>query len=159
MPYDWKRKKNWFRHRIIKRTEKYIFVERLPFMGKAKLPHDWRKNVIFSVRIDREKFEKEGVFYSKIFEGWFCTYEKMRAQIESDKASSKNWNEEIVIALPEDEFSWALEVYGLENVVTKSEMKKLYNGAAKKHHPDIGGKHEDFIKIKEAYDIIMEHCS
>lgn len=159
MPYDWKRKKNWFRHRIIKRTEKYIFVERLPYKGKAKLHHDWRKDVIFSARIDIEKFEKEGVFYSKTFEGWFCTYEKMQAQIKRDKASSKNWNEEIVIALPEDEYSWALEVYGLENAVTKSEMKKLYNGAAKKHHPDVGGKHEDFIKIKEAYDIIMEYYS
>ena len=156
LPYDWEKKKNWFRHRIIKKTEKSIFVERLPFTGGRKLPHDWRKNVIFSARLNREKLEDEGVIYSKTFQSWFCTRKRMDEQMERDKKSSKSWDDEIVIEYPEDRISWALQVYGLTTTVSKPELRKLFNIAVKVHHPDVGGKHKDFIRVKEAYDILIK---
>jgi len=65
----------------------------------------------------------------------------MQEQIEKDKTSSKTWDNKMVIELPKDEISWALQVYGLSSMVPKYELKKLFNCAINKHHSDAGDKH------------------
>ncbi|KEK22134.1 molecular chaperone DnaJ [Bacillus gaemokensis] len=42
------------------------------------------------------------------------------------------------------------------SVTTLEELKKQYKKLAKKHHPDLGGKHEDFIQLKKEYDKLFE---
>ncbi|WP_084040845.1 DnaJ domain-containing protein [Gracilibacillus boraciitolerans] len=37
----------------------------------------------------------------------------------------------------------------------KKEIKEAYRKLAKKNHPDTGGLHEDFIKIKQAYETLI----
>jgi len=39
--------------------------------------------------------------------------------------------------------------------MSKNEITKLYRKRVKEVHPDHGGKKEDFIKLKNAYDFIM----
>ncbi|PEV89704.1 molecular chaperone DnaJ, partial [Bacillus cereus] len=43
-----------------------------------------------------------------------------------------------------------------QSVTTLEELKKQYKKLAKKHHPDCGGKHEDFIALKKEYDRLFE---
>jgi DnaJ-class molecular chaperone len=43
---------------------------------------------------------------------------------------------------------------GLTSTASEAEVKKAYRKLATKHHPDKGGKEEDFKRIKEAYERI-----
>lgn len=49
----------------------------------------------------------------------------------------------------------AMIILGLKNGTTRQDVKKAYRRLAKIHHPDQGGNHEDFVKIKKAYDYLM----
>lgn len=48
------------------------------------------------------------------------------------------------------------EVLGLSKAATAEEIKKAYRKKAKESHPDVGGREEDFKKIKEAYDVLSD---
>lgn len=39
-----------------------------------------------------------------------------------------------------------------QSVTTEEQLKKAYRELAKKHHPDQGGNHEDFIALKKEYE-------
>jgi curved DNA-binding protein CbpA len=66
---------------------------------------------------------------------------------------------EIVFSVPE-----AIEVfrnYAINNAgnLSADELKKAYRKLSAKHHPDVGGKHEDFIKISAAYEALKNKSS
>lgn len=44
------------------------------------------------------------------------------------------------------------DILGLRKDATKDEIKAAYKKLAREHHPDKGGKEEDFVKIGEAYE-------
>lgn len=44
---------------------------------------------------------------------------------------------------------------GLSYGASKEEIKKAFHKLAHIHHPDKGGKLEDFLKVKNAYDALM----
>jgi len=48
------------------------------------------------------------------------------------------------------------ELLGLEKTATKEQIKKAYKNLCKLHHPDKGGSIDEFTKIKEAYDVLMD---
>lgn len=48
----------------------------------------------------------------------------------------------------------ALKILGLEADVNKDQLVQAYRRLAAKHHPDKGGNDEDFIKLREAYEIL-----
>ncbi|AYP68309.1 chaperone protein [Bacillus phage vB_BcoS-136] len=48
-------------------------------------------------------------------------------------------------------------ILGLNQDATAKEVKSAYRRLAKKHHPDVGGNEKQFIKLKEAYDFIVEN--
>jgi hypothetical protein len=41
------------------------------------------------------------------------------------------------------------------NTISKTELIRLYRRLAQKHHPDLGGEHEKFIRLTEAYQATM----
>lgn len=47
------------------------------------------------------------------------------------------------------------EVMGLPETATAEDVKKKYKELALTHHPDRGGKHEDFIRITEAKNKLL----
>lgn len=49
----------------------------------------------------------------------------------------------------------ALKLLTLESPFNLIELKSAYRKAALKHHPDCGGKAEDFIQIDKAYDLLL----
>ena len=63
----------------------------------------------------------------------------------------KLWSEMVIAsvqAVPSAEFV----LLGIKNIeyITESDIKTAYRSLSIKHHPDKGGKQEDFIKITEA---------
>ncbi len=60
------------------------------------------------------------------------------------------------------EVNWAREKLGLENNVTKTQIKEAYRQAASLVHPDsnpqIEGLEEKFKEVKQAYKILQEYC-
>jgi hypothetical protein len=50
----------------------------------------------------------------------------------------------------------ALEVLKLQSGASAKELKSSYRARAKEHHPDKGGDQENFILVKQAYDMLVE---
>ena len=48
------------------------------------------------------------------------------------------------------------KILGLDEDVTDKEIKDRYRYLIKKYHPDMGGDPKKFMKIKKAYEKIME---
>lgn len=46
----------------------------------------------------------------------------------------------------------ALQVLGLSGAATEPEIKRQYQKLASDNHPDKGGDHNDFVKIRQAYE-------
>lgn len=44
----------------------------------------------------------------------------------------------------------------IDKTATDEDIKKAFREAAKKHHPDAGGKPDDFRAIQEAYDVLSD---
>ena len=70
---------------------------------------------------------------------------------ERSKMWEKLWSEMVIASVqsvPAAEFI----VLGIKNIenITESDIKTAYRSLSIKHHPDKGGKQEDFIKITEA---------
>ena len=52
----------------------------------------------------------------------------------------------------------ALDIFSFANLPNKEEIKKKYKQLAKQYHPDIsGGSSVNFIKIKQAYDLLINY--
>ena len=49
----------------------------------------------------------------------------------------------------------ALKLMGLSGNPSEKEIKSAYKKLAKVHHPDLGGKQANFIKLQKAYDYLM----
>lgn len=48
------------------------------------------------------------------------------------------------------------EILGVERDATPEQIKKAYRTLCKTHHPDVGGDPEEFRKVQEAYDCLMD---
>lgn len=51
----------------------------------------------------------------------------------------------------------SLKTLGLDRTATKQDIKSAYRKLSRKHHPDVGGKHEDFVRINKAYKYAMDN--
>lgn len=58
-----------------------------------------------------------------------------------------------------DNFVDYYRVLGIQYGATKEEIKSAYRRLAKIHHPDAGGSNEDFVRLKEAYDVLSDDYS
>lgn len=55
----------------------------------------------------------------------------------------------------DQEFRYLLDLPP-EGILKSSQIKSAYRKAAKKAHPDTGGSHEIFVRLKEAYDALLK---
>ncbi len=47
--------------------------------------------------------------------------------------------------------------FNSDKPISKKELKSRFRFKIKKVHPDLGGKNEDFIRVKKAYDLLLSH--
>ena len=52
--------------------------------------------------------------------------------------------------------SQALEVLDIQSGASPRKLKSAYRKAARKHHPDKGGDKENFVIVKNAYDLLVK---
>lgn len=50
----------------------------------------------------------------------------------------------------------AMSLLGLSEGFTQDDVKKAYRRLSKKHHPDMGGTEENFIRLNKAYKYLMK---
>jgi hypothetical protein len=50
----------------------------------------------------------------------------------------------------------ALKIYGFSNIPAKKDLILKYRELSKKHHPDVGGMHEDMVAINLAFDYLKK---
>jgi len=50
-----------------------------------------------------------------------------------------------------------LKLLGIDETATQEDIKSAYRKLVKKYHPDIGGSHELFLLLQNAYDWLTEH--
>lgn len=50
----------------------------------------------------------------------------------------------------------AIKLMGLSNNPTTEEVKKAYRKLSKTYHPDVGGTHENFIRLTKAYEYLVK---
>ncbi len=84
--------------------------------------------------LNREAFERDGEYYSKPAKKRFY---------KSESAATISGNENL------------LEMLGIEGGFTKESLKVAYRNKAKELHPDKGGDAEAFIRLKEAYETVI----
>lgn len=82
-------------------------------------------------------------------EALYCGNTNKNTNQNRYKHSSKN--------KPNNKVSECLKILGLTTANTKEDVKKRYKLLAKKHHPDLGGNKETFVKINNAYTYIKDY--
>lgn len=137
--YDSERYEHVERHRIVKKTKKFIFVEREPYeekMNPRRQSGDWRDWEIRTVRLDRESFERDGSCPG-IFGDFYPSPDDWRRERGN-------------LAVPS-----YLANLGLNADATASEIKRAYKKLAKEHHPDNGGNPDKFKQVRRCYEQAM----
>lgn len=57
-----------------------------------------------------------------------------------------------------DDFSKAVEMFGIISKMSKKDIKKRYYKLSKKYHPDLnGGCSKKFLELKQSYEILLEY--
>lgn len=60
------------------------------------------------------------------------------------------------LKMKKEEIQRALSLLGLSRGVDVAEVKRRYRELAKIHHPDVGGKAENFANISDAYQLLLQ---
>jgi hypothetical protein len=119
---------NYLPYRVIKITAKRITVARY-----------WPLNSE-TLQLDRAKMETEGQqYHSKVHEYFHA---------EIPKAQPK-------ATIVNSSYRRALTLLGLVVPYSPGDVKSAYKRLALKYHPDIGGSHDEFVRLQEARDIAL----
>ena len=159
----------WYRHRIVKQTERFIYVEKLAFVGRAYMKKGWQNFIVHTCRLEKKELFENGFIYSKCIHDFFLTEEKLKETINSEGMKSffkKNTFDgfdgfESVIAFDTEDACWAMNILKIKKGTALSEsiIKKAFVAMAFKHHPDRGGEAEQFIKCEAAREFLLDQLN
>lgn len=93
------------------------------------------------IQLNRETMETKGKQYHTRFHEYFYA--------EKPKPESKDWNWTGSKPVFNGD---ALATLGLSLPCTQADVRRAYKRLAKTAHPDAGGSHQAFIKLKQAHD-------
>jgi hypothetical protein len=146
-------------------------------VGKAKENIKGFENAVRAIRMKWDSINNKtiGQLPEKLWKYFFATViAKMREQLfpelikarkeeseqrkrirEERKRNDEAWDNFFFFSLMSDLFSQrkpvsSFQTLGVSLDCTKEEVQSAYRTLSKKHHPDMGGKHDKFIEITEA---------
>jgi hypothetical protein len=131
-------------HRVVKRTDKYVFVEQQPYASND-LTGSLLDRERPTFRLDRQRLEQEGYAFIPA------------------SASLSDSEEPVFYAsgrIPAfgSELFQCLQVLDLSWPCTPEEVKTAYRGLVRSAHPDGGGDHDRFLRLQEAYEQALQLC-
>ncbi|MBT9497538.1 MAG: hypothetical protein IV103_09805 [Zoogloea sp.] len=149
-------KTQWKKHRVIKKTENHIFIDKYPFCGESYLRQGWQARVTYTIMLNRKNIEENNEHYHKSFRMHFFT--KKIAKLKSRSFFKKDsFENEVIYEVPENGVQWALNLLGISEWPTTAEIvSKAFRVSAMKYHPDRGGTAEMFVKCKTAQEFLMD---
>lgn len=108
------------------------------------------------VQLNREAMERDGKQYHTRFHEYFY------AKKPAPESKEWNWAGSSSYTLPSFGQVFGVEclaTLGLSLPVTRAEVRRAYRRLALKAHPDQGGNHHDFIKLKQAHDSALRFAT
>lgn len=99
-------------------------------------------------RVGKQMFNRFGFNQTELLDIYMeCMQKIMKTEIdrlndEIDKMMKSTYN--------------PFSVLGVKQNLTENDLKNAYRNKAREHHPDKGGKEEDFKKIQVAYEVIKK---
>jgi len=150
----------WQRHRVVKKTERFIYVEKAPYKGGGTIKSGWQSYISATCRIDRKILEEQQSFWHKPTCKTFTTLsynKKLKNTKFVDEFESSDDFDDYVIELPESEIAWAVKMLDISWPETKQVIKKTFASRAIIHHPDKGGSGQRFAEYKRARDLLIDN--
>lgn len=126
-------------HRIVKKTKKYVYVERRPYDSDQRTG-SWLDDEAETFRLNRPMLETEGYALTPI------------AEVEDPLFFTTPYQERARQPLT------CLLRLGLTFPCTVAEVKAAYRRLVKQVHPDQGGNHDEFLKLQAAYEQALRLC-
>jgi septal ring factor EnvC (AmiA/AmiB activator) len=84
-------------------------------------------------------------------------FERMRRRKEQEQRQQQYQNrQQRQQSASNNNMANAMKLLGLSEGFTEKDVKKAYRRLSKIHHPDVGGKEVNFLKLKKAYDYVMD---
>ena len=146
---------NWKRHRVVRKTEKTIFIDRFAYCTNEHMRRGWQASVIYTAMIDRAIFEETGRYYHQTLKTHFVHEPIVRARAKALFSPGGRFSE-AVLDLPESDIQWAIGVLGIDSwPATAGAIKKAFAKAAMLHHPDRGGHAKAFIECRAARGLLL----
>lgn len=118
--------------------------------------HVERKGKDICLQLNRATMEREGKQYHTRFHEYF--YAKKPAPESKDW----NWAGSNNYTLPSFSQVFGVEcltTLGLSLPCTRDDVRRAYKRLAKIKHPDLGGSHHEFIKLKQAHDSALRFAT
>jgi len=138
-------------HRIIKKTARFIFVERDKFGS-----YDWQTGEIKAYtgrplhdetcRIDRADFERTGCASTKHCIFYALPYEKTEYYQRAVEHYNRRQSNTSASTPP------CITALGLSLPCTVEDVKSAWRQLVKESHPDVGGDASRFIELKDHYN-------
>lgn len=135
----------WSRHRIVKRTRQYVFVDPRDFDNAPRLGrptntewYDWDQAMH---RLDRQQLETTG-----------------------EAATGQGWSRRTYHAKPDeaqtiDRYARtppaAIAALGLDYPCSAADVRRVYRQRSRVLHPDAGGAHEAFVELQRTYEAAL----
>lgn len=106
-----------------------------------------------TVWLNRQTMEREGKQYHTRFHEYFY------AEKPAPEPDDWSWAGSVFAWAAGDFDADALTVLGLSLPCTRTDVRRAYKRLALKLHPDQGGNHQDFIKLKQAHDSALRFAT
>lgn len=149
----------WQRHRIVKKTKDFIFIEEFPYHGGSYLKTGWQAFIVYTIMINRKELEETHQFTHhsrrKIFYEKSAVPELKTYRFDTAGYDPSGNDDDFVIEIPLNDVQWASDILKVKLPATREAIKRAFNPLSMKTHPDRGGDIKLFIKYREAHNILM----
>lgn len=149
---------NWQRHRIVKKTKKYLFVEEQPYFGSSYLKDGWQAFIVYTIMIDRAAFESDHEFHHRSrHKTFFAKQAASDSMGEFDDFYDSLFSD--LDNIDDKETQKNLKTLGITKKwpVSKTEIIQAYKKAAQINHSDReGGSHAIMSEINKAKSALLK---